>query len=86
MGIPTSRNPDTPEGLESRLSVGIRKILTELPYSTEPELRKLCRTQMDSSRASTLELLRGLLTSWEILRPSEPHLSLYSTRMNLGAL
>jgi hypothetical protein len=41
---------------------------------------------MNSSRASVLELLRGLLTSWEVLRPSERRLSLYSRRMNLGAL
>jgi hypothetical protein len=31
-----------------------------------------------------LELLCGLPTSWEVLRPSEPHLSLYSTRTKLG--
>jgi hypothetical protein len=28
---------------------------------------------MDSGRASALELLRGLPTSWEVLQPSEPH-------------
>jgi hypothetical protein len=33
-----------------------------------------------------LELLRGLPISQEVLWPSEPRLSLYSTRMNLGAL
>jgi hypothetical protein len=31
-----------------------------------------------------LELLCGLPTSREVLRPSEPHLSLYSTRTKLG--
>jgi hypothetical protein len=67
MSIPTSRNPDTPEGLKSWLYVGIRRILGELPHSTELELRKLHRTQMDSSRASALELLRGLSTSQEVL-------------------
>jgi hypothetical protein len=41
MGIPTSQNPDIPEGLESRLSVRIHRILTELPHSTELELEKL---------------------------------------------
>jgi hypothetical protein len=40
---------------------------------------------MDSGRASTLELLRGLPTRREVLRPSEPHLSLYSTRTKLGS-
>jgi hypothetical protein len=63
VGIPTSRDPDTLEGLESRLFVGICRIPVELPHSTELELRKLHRTRMDSGRASTLELLQGLPTS-----------------------
>jgi hypothetical protein len=67
MGIPTSWNPDTPEGLESWLSVGIRRISAELPHSTELEHGNHCRTQTDFGRASTLELLRGLLTSPEVL-------------------
>jgi hypothetical protein len=37
MGIPTSRNPNTPEGLKSRLSVGIHRIPTELPRSSYEE-------------------------------------------------
>jgi hypothetical protein len=41
MGIPTSRNPDTPEGLESRFSVRIHRIPTELSHLIELELRKL---------------------------------------------
>jgi hypothetical protein len=85
VGILTSRYPDTPEGLESRLFVKIHRIPTELPHSTELELRKLRRTRMDSGRASTLELLRGLPTSQEVLRPSEPHLSLYSTKIEFGS-
>jgi hypothetical protein len=76
VGILTSRNPDTPEGLESRLFVRIHRIPTELPHSTEPELRKHHLTWMDSGRASTLELLRWLSTSREVLRPLEPCLSL----------
>jgi hypothetical protein len=86
MGIPTSQNPDTLEGLENWLSVGIHTILAELPHSTEPELRKLRRTRTDFGRASALELLRGVLRSREVLRPSDPRLSLNSTRMNLGVL
>jgi hypothetical protein len=86
MGIPTSQKLDTPEELKNQLSVRIHRILAELPHLTELELRKLCQTQMDSDRPSTLELLRGLPTSQEVLRPSEPRHSLYSTRMNLGAL
>jgi hypothetical protein len=35
VGIPTSRNPNTPKGLESRLSVRIYKILAELLHSTD---------------------------------------------------
>jgi hypothetical protein len=41
MGIPTSRDPKTPEGLESQLSVGIHRIPAELLHSTELELGKL---------------------------------------------
>jgi hypothetical protein len=57
MGILTSQNPDTPEGLESRLFVRIHRILAELSRSTELELGKLRRTRTDSGRASMLELL-----------------------------
>ncbi len=85
MGIPTTWNPDTPEGLETRLSIRIHRIPTELPHSTELELGKLHQTRTDSGRASALELLGGLLTSREVLRPSEPHLSLYSTKNELGS-
>jgi hypothetical protein len=35
MGILTSRNPNTLEGLESRLSIEIHIILVELPHSTD---------------------------------------------------
>jgi hypothetical protein len=38
--IPTSWDPDTPEGLKSRLSVRIRRTPVELPHLTELELRK----------------------------------------------
>jgi hypothetical protein len=85
MGIPTSWDPDTPEGLKSWLSVGLRRIPAELLHSIELELRKLCRIQKCSGRASALELLRGLLTSREVLRPSEPRLSLYSTKNELDS-
>jgi hypothetical protein len=86
MGIPTSRNPDTPEGLESRLFVKIRRILAGLPQSTELELGNLHRTQEDSGRASALELLRGLPTSWKSSVPQ--NLASLSTleRMNMGVL
>jgi hypothetical protein len=57
-GYPTSQNPDTLEGLKSRLCVGIRRIPAELQHSTELELEKPHRSRMDSGRASTLELLR----------------------------
>jgi hypothetical protein len=39
--ILTSWNLDTPQGLKSQLSVGIRRILVELFHLTELELRKL---------------------------------------------
>jgi hypothetical protein len=84
MGIPTSRDPDTPEGLESRLSIRIHRIPVELRHSTKSELGKLHRTRTDSGRASALELLHGLPTSREVLRPSKPHISLYSAKNELG--
>jgi hypothetical protein len=40
MGIPTSQDPNTPEGLESRLSIRIHRIPAELPHLTELELGK----------------------------------------------
>jgi hypothetical protein len=43
VGILISRDPDTPEGLESWLFVRIRRIPAELSHSTELELIKLCR-------------------------------------------
>jgi hypothetical protein len=57
VGIPTSRNPDTLEELESRLSIRIHRIPAKLLHSIEVEIGKLHRTRMDSVRASTLELL-----------------------------
>jgi hypothetical protein len=57
MGILTGRDPDTPEGLESRLSIEIRIIPTKLPHLTELELRKHRQIRMDSGRASTLNVL-----------------------------
>jgi hypothetical protein len=80
VGIPTSRNLDTLEELKSQISI------TELSHSTELDFRKLRRTQMDSDRASVLELLRGLLTNREVLQPSEPPSLSTLQRLNLGAL
>jgi hypothetical protein len=57
VGIPTSQNLDTQEGLKSQLSIGIHRILAKLPHSIELELKKLHRTQMDSCKAFVLELL-----------------------------
>jgi hypothetical protein len=83
MSILTNRDANTPEGLKSRLYVRICRISAELPHSIELELGKHHRTQTDSGRASKLELLGGLPTCWEVLRPSESHLSLYSTKNEL---
>jgi hypothetical protein len=83
--IPTSRNSNTLEGLESWSSVEIHRIPVELPHSTELELEKLYRTRTNSDKASMLELLGGLPTSREVLRHSEPCLSLYSTKNKLGS-
>jgi hypothetical protein len=80
-----SWNSNTLDGLEILFFVGIHRILAELPPLTELELRKVHRTQTDSGRPSTLELLRGLSTYQEVLWPSEPDLSLYSTKNKLGS-
>jgi hypothetical protein len=40
---------------------------------------------MNSGRAFTLDLLRRLPTSREVLQPLEPHLSLYSTKIEFGS-
>jgi hypothetical protein len=40
---------------------------------------------MDSSIASTLELLQGFPTSQEVLQPLEPQLSLYSRKIEFGS-
>jgi hypothetical protein len=85
VAILTSWDPDTPEGLESRLSIGIRIIPAELPHSTELELVKLRPIQTDSNRASALELLQGFPTSREVLWTSKPRISLYSTKNELGS-
>jgi hypothetical protein len=42
VGILTSQNSDTPEVPESWLSVGIHRILVELPHPTKLDLEKLC--------------------------------------------
>jgi hypothetical protein len=75
VGIPTSWNPDTLDGLKNRLSVGIHRILAELLHPTKPELRILRWTQTDFDWASTLGLLQGLSTSRDVLWPSDPCLS-----------
>jgi hypothetical protein len=80
-----SQDSNTLEGLKSWFSVRIHRILAELPRLTKLELGKLYRIREDSGRASVLELLQRLLTSWEVLQPSEPRLSLYSTRTKLGS-
>jgi hypothetical protein len=40
---------------------------------------------MDSGRDSALKLFQGLLTSWEVLHLPEPHLSLYSRKIEFGS-
>jgi hypothetical protein len=57
VGILTSQNLDTPDGLESWLSVRIHRIPAELLHSTKLELEKLRRTRIDSDRTSVLKLL-----------------------------
>jgi hypothetical protein len=86
VGILIIQNPNTPKGLESQLSVKIRRILVELTHSTKLELRKLRRIQMDSGRASALELSEDSQQAGKFSGPQ--NLAFVSTlqRMNLGAL
>jgi hypothetical protein len=46
MGIPASQNPDTPEGLKQRLSIGFHRIPAELPHSSKLEPRNLVGPRM----------------------------------------
>jgi hypothetical protein len=85
MGIPTSQNPDTPEGPESRLSVRICKISAELLHSTESELENLRWTWMDSGRASVLKLLLGLREAKKSSGPQNPPSLSTLQRLNLEA-
>jgi hypothetical protein len=60
-----------------------------VPCSDEWELgiliKKLHRTRTDFVKALALERLGGLPTSPEVLQLLEPHLSLYSTKKELGS-
>jgi hypothetical protein len=85
VGISTSWDSNTLEGLESWSSIKIHRIPTEVLHLTELELGKHYRTREDFGRALVLKLLRGFPTCWEVLWPSEPRLSLYSTRTKLGS-
>jgi hypothetical protein len=84
VGIPTGQNPDTPEGLKSRLSIGIHRIPAGLQHLTDRELGKPHRTRMDSA-----EHMRSSYSedSREVGKSSGPqNLASLSTlqRMNLG--
>jgi hypothetical protein len=85
-GIPTSQNPDTPEVLDSRLSIRIHRIPAELPHSTELELGKIIQPEwipLDLLRSSYFE------DSQQAGKSSGPqNLASLSTlqRMNLEAL
>jgi hypothetical protein len=69
-GILTSLNPDTPEGLDQRLSIRIHSGRASALEQTRAE--KSCQTLKDFGRASVLELRGGLPIGREALRPSEP--------------
>jgi hypothetical protein len=82
VGIPASWNLDTIEGLESRLSIRIHRILAELLHLTELELEKLrrirtqellCSSYSKDSRQARKSYSPQKLTS----------LSLYSTKNEL---
>jgi hypothetical protein len=82
MGIPTSQNPDTPKGLEQRLSVEIHKIMAELPHSSKLEPRNHVRPQRILAELPCLSYEEG---SREAGRPSGPQsLTTLPTRLCLA--
>jgi hypothetical protein len=86
MGIPTSRDHNTPEGLESQLSVRIHRILAELPKLDQTRAQKTPLNpngfqQSFCARATPrtpnkLGSLPALITS---------PLTLYSTKIEFGS-
>jgi hypothetical protein len=68
-GIPTSRNPNTPEGLNSWLSIDIHRISVKVPQSTEVELKN----SVESERIP-VELPRSIYSedSWQTGKSSSP--------------
>jgi hypothetical protein len=72
MGVLTSRNPDTPEGLESRLSNRICRIPAELPHSIEQELGKLHPTRTDSGKVLSAKTHRRVSTGNTRAKRPEP--------------
>jgi hypothetical protein len=82
MGIPTSQNPDTPKGLEQRLSFEIHRIPAELPHSSKLEPRNPIGPQR-----IPIELLRSSYEegSRQAGRPSGPQsLATLPTRLRLA--
>jgi hypothetical protein len=82
MGIPRSQNPDTPKGLEQRLSFKIHRIPAELPHSSKLEPRNPIGPQR-----IPIELLRSSYEegSRQAGRPSGPQsLATLPTRLRLA--
>jgi hypothetical protein len=71
MGIPASQNPDTPEGLEQRLSVGIQRIQAEPPHSSKLEPRNPMGPRRIPTELLCLSYEEGSI-GWEALQNSEP--------------
>jgi hypothetical protein len=59
MGIPTSQNPDTPEGVEQRLSIRIHRISAELPHSSKLEPRNPVRPRRILAELPSLSYEEG---------------------------
>jgi hypothetical protein len=82
MGILTSRNPDTPKGLEQRLSVGIHRILAKLPHSSKLQSRNHVRPQRIPAELPRSTYEEGFR---QAKRPSNPKsLTILPTRLCLA--
>jgi hypothetical protein len=82
VGILTSQNPDTPEGLEERLSIEIHRIPAELPHSSKLEPRNPIGPQRILAELPRLSYEEG---SRQAGKPSSPQrLTTLLTRLRLA--
>jgi hypothetical protein len=84
MGILTSQDPDTPEGLKSWLSVRIHRIPAKLPHSTELELRNSIKPKRILAELPCSSYSEDSRQAGKSSGPQN-HASLCSTKNELGS-